>query len=550
MSLSKLFNILSTGYGKHHDCEYQFLKMCLEQKIKMEGPCVYVSYMYVLNHFYRHNIDIRLASKAFADMGGKLSGVHFSLFTEVLLKEGLDVEVCKDPSLVKEFVNSTSDNGSALLVFGIRNKDDRTQHCTMINPSVKKNVFYDTYLDPDQYQIMDCLRISIKKQPSSFVCDEIYVIDKKIEVVDAYKSYCNAKLFGVLEPASFTIGERISSLIANFKFIFKSIFSLIKIKLMRYLIALLWIFVVAANLSAQATFVNPEVKQKSYEVLVQRGEVLQQTLAGLTPGQEYVMSFDAVYSGTRPCRVLRSVVEIDGIPRDTVVRKSPSSSNENFTFTASNVTANFTVRVTGKWSKKHSMTFSNFKVKHVNVTYSNNLTSFNAFPTKNLVILDWTTCTDVGSRQWEVMRAGSDMIWERIATVESSGTIEEGASYLYTDYSPLYEDSYYRLWHVDNNGKVTQSNIVSVIRQSLKTRVQVKNDYESGVVTIHMNNLNQYSAAIIDQTGELIKLITSHAVRDTLQVDVSDLSSGDYYINLTGRIDANMRATIPFSVVR
>jgi hypothetical protein len=343
---------------------------------------------------------------------------------------------------------------------------------------------------------------------------------------------------------------------------------------MRYLIAFLWIIVVSANLSAQS-FINGNIESGysgwsctasvanesdlgGYQALnnvahITKDDVLCQSLTGLTLGQQYIISFDAARCNdcNESQKFIRAVVQIDTSQIGLFSRNLPFYFiNQSFVFTATNTNHVFSIKRDGRWGNNFcGLALDNFIITPC-VTYPVELTSFRASNGRNDVILKWTTASETNNNHWEIMRAETNMNWFRIGTVEGLGTTKSITNYSFIDNEPIQGDSYYRLWQVDNDGTVTQSNVISVTRDLLEAKISVYPNPAVNYVTIEMNNLNQYTAAIFDHTGRLVNVIENIAKQNILNLDISNLSSGGYYLSLTGRIDPNQRASVPFTVAR
>jgi hypothetical protein len=183
--------------------------------------------MYILNHFYKEPINKLLANKVFKLLGEDLQGISFKVLTKSFITQGITIDVCKNPSDLKEFVETTKNDGSELLLFGIRRDESHGEHATLINPKVNKNLFYDGYENDKEYTVVDCHRIKLQKQELFLALEDMF----KFEGVEyAYDKFRKVSKRNVLKPVSISYLNRFFSVVRLFIFIFKLIFSLIKSK--------------------------------------------------------------------------------------------------------------------------------------------------------------------------------------------------------------------------------------------------------------------------------------------------------------------------------
>ncbi|MBK9399567.1 MAG: T9SS type A sorting domain-containing protein [Bacteroidetes bacterium] len=87
---------------------------------------------------------------------------------------------------------------------------------------------------------------------------------------------------------------------------------------------------------------------------------------------------------------------------------------------------------------------------------------FNGLAQGNLVMLDWTTATEVNSDFFEVQRSGDGHEFIPIGRVMAKGFSNSISDYQFKDVQPLKGMSYYRLRQVDRDGTDEFTNIVAV----------------------------------------------------------------------------------------
>jgi hypothetical protein len=114
------------------------------------------------------------------------------------------------------------------------------------------------------------------------------------------------------------------------------------------------------------------------------------------------------------------------------------------------------------------------------------LVSFNASLKSDIVELDWTTASELNNDFFTIERLNEeDDMFDQIATIKGSGTINEARSYQAYDFVPNIGKNYYRLKQTDFDGQFSYSKIVMV-------------DFiETGeIVNIYPNPVNQQTLTI------------------------------------------------------
>jgi len=90
------------------------------------------------------------------------------------------------------------------------------------------------------------------------------------------------------------------------------------------------------------------------------------------------------------------------------------------------------------------------------------LTSFTANVVDQVVVLNWTTATEVNNQGFEVQRSIDGLNFNNIGFVPGFGTTTEPKSYSHTDQSVTSGTYYYRLKQIDYDGSFTYSDVAEV----------------------------------------------------------------------------------------
>ncbi len=82
------------------------------------------------------------------------------------------------------------------------------------------------------------------------------------------------------------------------------------------------------------------------------------------------------------------------------------------------------------------------------------------------VILNWTTSSETRTESFSIQRAGSELNFKTIATIESRGTSSTGFSYQFEDLNPVFGMNYYKLLSKDIDQTVKEIGLIVVDHQS------------------------------------------------------------------------------------
>ncbi len=151
------------------------------------------------------------------------------------------------------------------------------------------------------------------------------------------------------------------------------------------------------------------------------------------------------------------------------------------------------------------------------------------------VQLDWGTLLEVNNDAFIVERSTDQKLWLSIGSVKSIGNSSQKQGYSFTDKSPVSGISYYRLKQIDSKGEITYSDVVrfaAVINKKFSlfpnpvtssTRLFSKEGFTAGQTIL-----------ILDAKGMVVRKLNA-AGTNNLQLDLSNLSSGLYLVQITDR---------------
>ncbi|MEQ1552950.1 MAG: T9SS type A sorting domain-containing protein [Ferruginibacter sp.] len=239
------------------------------------------------------------------------------------------------------------------------------------------------------------------------------------------------------------------------------------------------------------------------------------------------------------------------VPRTTTIAttgcNAGSTSSYTYTTPANNdgeyvnfaAPDNPTLAAGNSGSGTSSLSFSNngCAIPPPNVVTPITLSSITAFRlSKNSVLVNWKTLSEVNIKYMAVERSGNASEFIEIAQLNRLGGVSSSQNYQYVDNSALLANSYYRLRIVDNDGKITYSNIVTLKSIVSNSNILCYPKLANDKVTIEWNSKNVSTTAItiIDAFGRVIlnKNIFTNIGFNKSEIDINILKTGVYYVRI------------------
>lgn len=168
------------------------------------------------------------------------------------------------------------------------------------------------------------------------------------------------------------------------------------------------------------------------------------------------------------------------------------------------------------------------------------LISFSAAVDDNVVVLNWSTATELNNLGFEIERSSDRIDWRTIGFNEGAGTSSELRRYTYTDHLSDIELSklYYRLKQIDFNGNFEYSNVVEV--EVLPSVFSLSQNYPNPfnpVTNIHytISGRQFVTLKVYDVLGnEVVSLVNGEqsAGKYEVKFNASEVGSGVYFYTL------------------
>lgn len=155
------------------------------------------------------------------------------------------------------------------------------------------------------------------------------------------------------------------------------------------------------------------------------------------------------------------------------------------------------------------------------------LYSFTAECNKEVILLKWTTVSEVNNDYFEIQRSSDAYDWEVIGTVAGAGNSNVMKYYSFTDDNYNGEIYYYRLKQVDYNGQYSYSNLIaSGCEFSLNPNPAIGTVFIISDESFQESDINVYNSI-----GQLVKV---NLINGNM-LDLSGLSKGVYIVRIKNR---------------
>lgn len=158
------------------------------------------------------------------------------------------------------------------------------------------------------------------------------------------------------------------------------------------------------------------------------------------------------------------------------------------------------------------------------------LLSFNARPQDEVVLVDWSTATEIDNLWFDVERSADGSSFTSIDRLPGAINSQATLNYSTVDETPLGGTSYYRLRQTDLDGTSTTSNVVTVVRGGANGRpIAVVNNGDALLVYHGMAAGAQYT--VLDAGGRVV-LHGTVASDGPFGLDMSHVTAGAYMLRM------------------
>lgn len=174
------------------------------------------------------------------------------------------------------------------------------------------------------------------------------------------------------------------------------------------------------------------------------------------------------------------------------------------------------------------------------------LISFDADVNENQVVLSWATASELNNNYFTLERSRDGRTFETVTTLGGAGTTNEHVTYSFTDNTPYFGRSYYRLSQTDFDGTSASFDLVTVDISSIKDITVYPNPVNRGKalrIETGANADEDVSVEIYSHTGQLMK---AEKLTGNSSVNIEhDLEAGYYMLQVkSGKVNKSTRLVI------
>ena len=172
--------------------------------------------------------------------------------------------------------------------------------------------------------------------------------------------------------------------------------------------------------------------------------------------------------------------------------------------------------------------------------------------------LNWATQTEENASHFEIQKSIDGEIFEKISEIAAFGNTSNVRYYEFVDENVNTSENYYRLKQIDNDGVFEYSEVVHITVDCFEQGISEVNLYPNPIknndfINVTFNSVidkEDLQVKVFDVLGRpvSIQIISVKSGRNAIEMNVGDLPSGNYFINIK---DVSYKGiTKPFIIIR
>jgi len=166
----------------------------------------------------------------------------------------------------------------------------------------------------------------------------------------------------------------------------------------------------------------------------------------------------------------------------------------------------------------------------IEITYTSTLPvtwlSFTVTKENNAVRLNWSTATELNTKNYTIQHSVDGIDWRNIGTVAAAGNSSTVQQYSFIDQNATYGVHHYRLLQRDLDNKTIYSKIVSIKLDANQQLNIYPNPAVNGMITISLSHSS--TVKIYNSVG--VKVMQKEFSAGENQLKISQLPKGNYYV--------------------
>lgn len=171
------------------------------------------------------------------------------------------------------------------------------------------------------------------------------------------------------------------------------------------------------------------------------------------------------------------------------------------------------------------------------------LFSFEVFQHQDVVVLEWTTASELNNDYFTIQKISSDDVIQDIMTVKGSGTSQIKNSYHARDSRPKSGKNYYRLKQTDYDGATSTSEMKMVdFKDENPKLIVLPNPVEENTCEIELAGLRSnalFTVYVTSTTNTILKKVSMNSDSSGVlrgELDTDGLPDGIYLVKVAGNV--------------
>jgi len=170
------------------------------------------------------------------------------------------------------------------------------------------------------------------------------------------------------------------------------------------------------------------------------------------------------------------------------------------------------------------------------------LISFDAARSKDNVVLNWSTATEINNEKFEIEHRSKSTSFRKIGEIRGENTTSDISNYSFSHVTPTQEDNYYRLKQVDFDGHFAYSKVVQV---SIENKENQFGDFYPNPLGAGVTKLNYNASDNAEIAFEIYDLSQNYIDRQVLfatkgenelSLDLTRFAQGVYLVKVSNSL--------------
>lgn len=162
------------------------------------------------------------------------------------------------------------------------------------------------------------------------------------------------------------------------------------------------------------------------------------------------------------------------------------------------------------------------------------LINFTAKIENNTAKLRWQTASETNNKSFEIYRSGDDKQFVKIGDVGGNGTTLLISNYSFADRQPLNGNNYYKLVQIDNDGRVSELGLKSLVFSLSALNIQLCPNPVLSKATVLFDAGKYHTLTLIGIDGKVLQTIRLNSLQAEVDLNLANQTAGTYVLRLSG----------------